>query len=76
MIIGSEYPNMFGFSAYPFLKVIAAQLYPDLFSLDDAMKSLQEWFDKYNVVNIDVKKNGPISYTGTTYKTSYPQLKV
>ncbi len=74
MIIGSEYPNMFGFSAYPFLKVIAAQLYPDLFSLDDAMKSLQEWFDKYNVVDIDVTKNGPISYTGTEYKAKYPQL--
>ena len=75
-IIGSEYPNMFGFSAYPFLKVIAAQMYPDLFSLDDAMKSLQQWFDEFNVVDIDVTKNGPISYTGTEYKASYPQLSI
>ncbi len=74
MIIGSEYPNLFGFSAYPMLEVVAAQLYPDQFSLTDAMKDLQTWFDKYNVCDIDVTKNGPISYTGTEYKAAYPQL--
>ena len=75
-IIGSEYPNTFGYSAYAILPIIAAQMYPDLFDLNDAFDHLQEWFDKYNVVNIDVKKNGPITYTGTVFQASYPQLAV
>ncbi len=73
-IVGSVYPNTFGFSAYAILKVIAAQMYPDLFDLNDAMKTLQDWFDNYNVVDIDVTKNGPITYTGKKYQASYPQL--
>ncbi len=75
-ILGTANHNIFGFSAYPLLKVLAAQLYPDLFSFEDAMESLQEWFDKYNVVDIDVTKTGPVSYTGTNFKTAYPQLKL
>lgn len=73
-IVGSEYPNTFGFSAYALLKLIAAQVYTDLFTLEDAVDTLQEWFDDYNVVDIDVTKSGAVSYTGTEYETSYPQL--
>jgi iron complex transport system substrate-binding protein len=74
-IIGSEYPNTFGYSAYALLPIIAAQMYPDLFDLDDAFDHLQEWFDTYNVVDIDVRESGPITYTGTGYTVSYPQLE-
>lgn len=75
MIIGSVYAQTFGFSAYPVLEIIAAQLYPDLFTLDEAMDDLQEWFDTFGVTKIDVRKNGPISYTGSEYEAAYPQLK-
>ena len=75
-IVGSEYPNTFGYSAYPLMKVIAAQIYPDDFTLDDALTDLQEWFDNYNVVSLDVNKDGAISYTGTEYKVSYPQMDI
>lgn len=74
-IIGSVYPNTFGFSAYPFLKLIAAQMY-GVYTIEEAYAEIQNWFDNYNVVNIDVTKNGPVSYTGSEYKTSYDQLKV
>ncbi|MFA7062578.1 MAG: dockerin type I domain-containing protein [Methanomethylophilus sp.] len=75
-IIGSVYANMFGFSAYAVLELIAAQLYPDLFTLNEATATLQDWFDNYDVVDIDVTEQGPISYTGTAYETSYPQLSM
>ncbi|MBR4505115.1 MAG: Ig-like domain-containing protein [Candidatus Methanomethylophilaceae archaeon] len=75
-IVGSEYPNTFGYSAYPLMKVIAAQIYPDEFTLEDALADLQEWFDNYNVVSLDVNKDGAISYTGTEYKVSYPQMDI
>ena len=73
-IVGSVYPNIFGFSAYAVLEVIAAQVYPDSFDLDKSFDTLQEWFDKYNKVDIDVRTQGPITYTGTGYDASYPQL--
>lgn len=74
-IIGSVYPNTFGFSAYAVLEIIAAQLYPELFSLGDGFETLQNWFDSYGIV-IDVTKEGPITYTGSAYEVSYPQLVV
>jgi LysM repeat protein len=73
-VVGSVYANTFGFSAYAVLKLIAAQLYPDLFTLDEAVETLQDFFDNYNIVDIDVTTQGPVSYTGTEYKTSYPQF--
>lgn len=74
-VIGSVYPNTFGFSAYPFLKLIAAQMYPDLFSLEDAVNDIQEWFDTFGVVSIDVSEFGAYSYTGDGYHANYPQQK-
>lgn len=73
-VVGSEYPNTFGFSAYALLEIIAAQLYPGLFSLDDGVAKLQEWFDRINVVDIDVRTQGAYSYTGDDYRAGYPQL--
>lgn len=74
-IIGSVYANTFGFSAYAFLKLIAAQLYPDLFSLEDGIEEVQYWFDNFNTTKIDVTKVGAYSYTGDGYKTSYPKME-
>lgn len=74
-IVGSVYPNTFGFSAYAFLKLIAAQLYPDLFSLEDGIKEVQYWFDNFNTTEIDVTEVGAYSYTGDGFKTSYPQME-
>ena len=52
----------------------AAQIYPDEFTLEDALSDLQEWFGTFNVVDLDVKTDGAISYTGTGYEVSYPQM--
>lgn len=72
-IVSTSYDNMFSFSAYAFLKILAAQIYPDLFSLEDAIKDLQNWFDTVDICNVDVSKDGTYIYTGSNYKTSYPQ---
>ena len=74
-IIGSVYANTFGFSAYAFLKLIAAQLYPDLFTLEEGIEEVQYWFDNFNTTKIDVTKVGAYTYTGDGYKTSYPKME-
>jgi hypothetical protein len=56
------------------LPMIAAQLYPELFSVEDALEDLQEWFDTINKATVDVKTQGAFSYTGTAYETNYPQV--
>ncbi len=71
-LIVTSYDNTFGYSTYAMLPIIAAQLYPDLFSLEDGLKSLQDWFDNINKASIDVKTQGAFTYNGTAYKTSYP----
>lgn len=73
-LIVSSYDNTFGYSTYAMLPLIAAQLYPDMFSLEDGLKVLQKWFDTINVADVDVKTEGAFSYTGTNYETSYPQV--
>lgn len=74
-LVITSYDNTFGYSTYAMLPVIAAQLYPELFDLDDALESLQEWFDEINVADIDVKTEGAFSYTGTAYEVNYPQVE-
>ena len=74
-LIITSYDNTFGYSTYAMLPIIAAQLYPDLFSLEDGLEILQDWFDNINKADIDVDKQGAFSYTGSVYKVSYPQVE-
>ncbi len=73
-LIITAYDNTFGYSTYAMLPIIAAQLYPELFSLEDGLKILQKWFDEINVADVDVDEEGAFSYTGSDYKVSYPQV--
>lgn len=70
-IVSDVYDTMFSYSAYAFLKILAAQMYPDLFSMEDAQKDLQYWYDNIDKSDVDVKKVGTYYYTGENYKTSY-----
>ena len=73
-LVITSYDNTFGYSTYAMLPMIAAQLYPELFSVEDALEDLQEWFDTINKATVDVKTQGAFSYTGTAYETNYPQV--
>lgn len=70
-IIGSTFDFLSGFSGYAMLPVICAQLYSDVFSMDDALKNLQYWFDNFTVAHVDVTTDGGYRYTGTGFNASY-----
>ena len=62
-----------GYSMFSMMMYAAWMIYPDLFSLEEAQDSLQEWFNTFTVAKVDVKKDAVCYYTGTAYKTLYAE---
>lgn len=60
-----------GYSSYSMLMYAAYMIYPDLFTLEEAQNSLQEWFDNFTVAKVDVKNDAVVFYTGDDYTTRY-----
>lgn len=65
-----------GYAGYAMLYYVAWELYPELFSLEDAQKQLQYWFDNFccdknnKLASHELTaENGYIYYTGNGYKT-------
>jgi ABC-type Fe3+-hydroxamate transport system substrate-binding protein len=71
-MIGAPY-IFAGYSMFSMMMYAAWMIYPDLFSLEEAQDSLQEWFDTFTVAKVDVKKDAVCYYTGTAYKTLYAE---
>ena len=69
-MIGAPY-IFAGYSMFSMMMYAAWMLYPDLFSLEEAQDSLQEWFDNFTVAKVDVKKDAVCYYTGDKYQTLY-----
>lgn len=70
-IIGSVYAFLGGFSGSAMLPLLGYMIYPDKFTLKDAIDSLQYWFDNFTDANIDVTNIGGYYYTGTSYNIAY-----
>lgn len=72
-IIGSVYTFLGGFSGTAMLPLLGYMIYPDLFTLEDALESLQYWFDTFTDADVDVTTFGAYYYTGTNYDIWYNQ---
>ena len=46
-------------------------IYPDQFDMDDALDTLQHWFDTFTDADVDVNNWGAYYYTGTSYDIWY-----
>lgn len=60
-----------GYSSYSMLMYAAWMMYPDVFTLKEAQDTLQTWFDKFTVADVDVVEDGVCFYTGDEYETLY-----
>ncbi|MGN0098657.1 MAG: hypothetical protein ACI38Y_04965, partial [Candidatus Methanomethylophilaceae archaeon] len=70
-IIGSVYAFLGGFSGSAMLPLLGAMIYPDQFDMDDALDTLQYWFDNFTDADIDVNNMGGYYYTGSNYPIWY-----
>lgn len=72
-IIGTTYAFLGGFSGSAMMPLIAAMIYPDLFSIEDGKTTLQYWFDNFTSASVDIDSWGAYYYTGTNYNIWYNQ---
>lgn len=70
-VIGSVYAFLGGFSGCAMLPLLASMIYPDQFDMDDALDTLQHWFDTFTDADVDVNNWGAYYYTGTSYDIWY-----
>lgn len=70
-IVGTTY-SFGGFAGYSSLMTLAWMLYPDLFSHEEAMESMQAYYDEFTNASIDVN-NRACYYTGDGYAALYLQ---
>lgn len=70
-VIGSVYAFLGGFSGCAMLPLLASMIYPDQFSMNDALGTLQHWFDTFTDAKVDVNTWGAYYYTGTAYDIWY-----
>lgn len=64
--IGSTLYGFTAISGFAVLPLMAYMIYPDIFDFDDAMKTLQYYYDTYTEMDYDVSEMGYF-YTGTEY---------
>lgn len=65
--IGGTTYGFGGFSGFSLLTYAAYMVYPDLFTKEEGIQAMQDWYDTFTFMDIDVSDKG-WRYTGTAYK--------
>lgn len=68
-IVGTTY-SFGGFSGYAMLMLVAWMVYPDLFTEDEALGSMQYFYDEFTTADVNVYDLG-YHYTGTEFTPEY-----
>lgn len=68
-VIGTTY-TFGGFAGYSSMMLVAWMLYPTIFTEEEGLNSMQEYYDEFTNANIDVHDRA-CYYTGTAYSPLY-----